>query len=82
MITKGLGCGVSTCNYPAVSDVRAGIVYAVASTGTLALPSTAQVLSGVGYGAGSTEYTGALNQTAIYTGQLEVIDIPLEVIEL
>ena len=43
---------------PAVGDVRAGVNYGTNSTGTLALPLDTQVLTGIGFGAGSTEFTG------------------------
>ena len=47
---------------PAVGDVQAAVTYGAAAeyTGTLALPTEAQVESGVGFGAGGTEFTGAL----------------------
>lgn len=54
----GLTAGGET-DYPAESDVRDGVEYAFgAMTGTVVLPAADEVLSGVGYGAGGTEYTG------------------------
>lgn len=53
-------------DFPAVGDVRLATGYdGGALVGTLALPTAAQVLDGVGYGAGGTEHTGALSPTVI-----------------
>lgn len=47
---------------PAVGDVQDGVAYNdAASTGTLTLPTEAQVETGVTYGAGGTEFTGTLS---------------------
>jgi hypothetical protein len=50
-------------DYPAVSDVRYGTTFAHGSTGTVVLPTVDKVLLGSRYGAGGTEYTGALETT-------------------
>jgi hypothetical protein len=57
--TVVVGGGVG---YPAVGDVQLSVVYGASNEfiGTLALPTEAQVQSGVGYGAGGTEFTGTL----------------------
>jgi hypothetical protein len=48
-------------DYPAVGNVRLGIVYANGTmTGTLVVPSPSDVRQGVHYGAGGTEFTGTL----------------------
>lgn len=48
----------TVCNYPAVEDVQSGVVFSASSTGTFGYPTVGQVLTGIGYGADSTEYTG------------------------
>jgi hypothetical protein len=57
--TVVIGGGVG---YPAVGDVRLAVVFGESNEfiGTLALPTVGQVQSGVGYGAGGTEFTGTL----------------------
>lgn len=44
--------------YPDPGDVRLGVSYGSSQTGTLTLPTAGQVLSGVGFGSGGTQYTG------------------------
>lgn len=52
----------AACDYPAVGDVQSGVVYNNGdSTGTLVLPAAGNVLSGTGYGASGTEFTGTLS---------------------
>jgi hypothetical protein len=57
---EGISLG-GACDYPATTDVRNGVVYNNSgSTGVLVVPTTVQVLDGVGYGANATEYEGVL----------------------
>lgn len=48
----------ATCDYPPEDDVRSGVSFDT-FTGNLELPAEADVLAGVNYGAGGTEFTGA-----------------------
>lgn len=51
----------SSAGYPAVGNVLSGVTYnGGTATGTLALPSAAQVLSGISFGAGGTQFTGTI----------------------
>lgn len=55
----GFAFPVVTCDYPGVGDVRLGVVYDDSTlTGTLVLPAVSDVLLGIGYGTGGTEFTG------------------------
>lgn len=47
----------AVCDYPSENDVRLGVTFDV-YTGNLELPVEADVLTGVQYGANSTEFTG------------------------
>ncbi len=47
-------------DYPDEGDVRDGVGYGDAQTGTLEVPAEADVRSGTQYGAGGTEFTGTL----------------------
>lgn len=58
----GLTAGGGTCDYPSEDDVRDGVIYDFgAQTGNLELPSSADVLLGVGFGSNGTEFTGSLD---------------------
>lgn len=47
-------------DFPIPYDVRSGISYGTGLTGTLTLPTTGEVASGVQYGGDGTQYTGTL----------------------
>jgi hypothetical protein len=52
-----IGAYQAAPDYPAVGDVEKDVVYG-GGTGTLVVPTAAQVEEGVGFGAGGTEFTG------------------------
>jgi hypothetical protein len=47
-----------SCTYPSENDVQDGVTFGDIYTGTLVVPAEADVLTGVGYGANGTEFTG------------------------
>ena len=61
-------------SYPAITDVRSGVVYNDTFTGVLGLPTTTNVKFGTPYGANNTEFIGTfrcggVNKTPISTNQ-------------
>lgn len=51
----------AVCDYPAEGNVRDGVSYGDSTfTGTLVLPQESDVLVGITYGSGGTEFTGTL----------------------
>lgn len=64
LLGTGFGAGLS-CDYPAITNVRQGIVYASGLlTGVLNLPIPNNVRFGVPYGANGTEYNGTVELPA------------------
>lgn len=56
----------AAADYPAVGDVELGVVFnGGASTGTFAKPAVGEVKTGIGYGAGGTEFTGTRTHPAV-----------------
>jgi len=63
-----LGTALVIPDYPAVDDVRDGVVYAETTlTGTLTLPGESVVLSGTEYGGDGDEFTGSYVATNFFS---------------